>query len=682
MHETARQLFDEVYSASWPARAESIAERRFATIPGAQWEGYWSKQFANRPKLEVNMVHLALIRVEDEWRNNRITVSFASKDGENDDIADTCAALYRADELDSGAREAYDNAVQEAIGGGMGAWRLRAAYDDEYDDDNEKQRIKIEPVYDADQTVFFDLNAKRQDKADAKHCWVLISMTRAAYEDEYGDKVDTWPTPTSRMVGAFDWAVRDVVYVAEYYRVEQSTEKLLTFRDITGEEDRITEAVLMGEVEPVTDDYDKPDDDATLAAAIAQRAAVGTIQIGQKTIKRKKIRKYILGGGSVLEDCGYLPGCSIPIIPVYGKRWYVDNIERFMGHVRLAMDSQRLLNMQLSKMAETAAKAGDAKPIFDPEQMDPEIAQMWADDNIKNYPFLYAKRVLNPDGTTAAMGPIGSTQPAQVPPVTAALIQVAQLSLTELLGSAQAPEAVVSNASGKAVNMTQQRQDARAFIYLDNAAKAMRRCGEIWLEYAQSLYVEEGRKMKGVSAQGSVSAVEIARPIIGPDGVSSYENDISEAKCDVTVDVGPTSSSKRQALVQSLTGVLHVTQDPQQAAVLTAMILRNIEGEGLGDLHEWERKKLLSMGIGKPTDADMAEASNAQPAPPDAQAQFLMASAAREASSAKLNEAKVGLTEAQTVETLHGVQTDNAANNPAMQRPAAQPGNPGVFRGT
>jgi hypothetical protein len=35
---------------------------------------------------------------------------------------------------------------------------------------------------------------------------------------------------------------------------------------------------------------------------------------------------------------------------VYGKRWFVDNIERCMGHVRLAKDPQRLKNMQLSKL--------------------------------------------------------------------------------------------------------------------------------------------------------------------------------------------------------------------------------------------------------------------------------------------------------------------------------------------
>ena len=690
VHSAAVTLFNEIYAASWPQRSEALAERRFATIPGAQWEGYWGEQFENRPQLEVNMVHLALIRVEDEWRNNRISVTFTDRDGDDDETPNACASLYRADEQDSGAQEAYDNAVQEAMGGGMGAWRLRACYENEYDPDSDRQRIRFEPIYDADQCVFFDLNAKRQDKADARHCFVLTGMTRGAYEEEYGDDVSSWPKPMLA-VGRFDWVQADTVYVAEYYRIEDASEKIYTFTDIGGADEKLTLIQLLATVEPVLDADGKEDEEATLQAAITAKSDIGTKLIAQKNVKVRKVHKYVMSGSRVLEDAGYLPGRSIPVFPVFGKRWFVQNVERFMGHVRLAMDSQRLMNMQLSKMAETAARSSDSKPIFDPEQIDPNISQQWADDNLKNYPFLLAKALRNPDGSIATAGPVGMTQPSVVPPVTAALIQIAQGALTELLGSAQAPEELVSNTSGRAVNLTQQRQDARAFVYLDNAAKAQRRCGEVWLEYANELYVEDMRRMKAVAVDGSSSSIMINRPVIGKDGVTSYENDIGNATCDITVDVGPTSSSKRQAMVMALTNVMTVSQDPQQASMLTAMILRNIEGEGLADMHEFERKQLLKMGIGKPTDADKAEAANAQPAAPDPNAQFLMASAAKEASTAQLNAARTqltmaqtqselsqpALTKAQTIETLHGVQMNGAATNPAPQsafRPAGQPG--------
>jgi hypothetical protein len=99
---------------------------------------------------------------------------------------------------DSCADEAYDNAFEEAVGGGFGAWRLRNEYEDEYDDEDDRQRIRIEPIYDADSTVFFDLNAKRQDKSDARSCYVLTAMTREAYQDQYDDDPASWPQGNKR----------------------------------------------------------------------------------------------------------------------------------------------------------------------------------------------------------------------------------------------------------------------------------------------------------------------------------------------------------------------------------------------------------------------------------------------------------------------------------------------------
>jgi hypothetical protein len=136
--------------------------------------------------MEVNKTHAAVIRIFSDYRNNRITVDFRPKDKDSDpDTADTLDGLYRADEEESCAQEAYDTAFEEAVGGGFGAWRLRAAYEDDEDEENEHQRIRIEPVPDADQSVFFDANAKLQDKSDAKHGFVLSAMTPEAFEDEY-----------------------------------------------------------------------------------------------------------------------------------------------------------------------------------------------------------------------------------------------------------------------------------------------------------------------------------------------------------------------------------------------------------------------------------------------------------------------------------------------------------------
>src|SRR3954468_11586821 len=91
VHERALTEWNRVQSALRDGRKQCLEDRRFYSIAGAQWEGPLNDQFENKPKFEVNKVHLAVIRIINEYRNNRITVDFLNKDGVEDDrLADTC----------------------------------------------------------------------------------------------------------------------------------------------------------------------------------------------------------------------------------------------------------------------------------------------------------------------------------------------------------------------------------------------------------------------------------------------------------------------------------------------------------------------------------------------------------------------------------------------------------------
>jgi hypothetical protein len=642
--------FDIVQSAMRDVRLQCLQDRRFYSIAGAQWEGPLGDQFENKPRFEVNKIHLSVIRIINEYRNNRITVDFVSKDGSNNDkLAETCDGLYRADERDSGAEEAYDNAFEEAVGGGFGAWRVRNVYEDDEDDENERQRIRFEPIYDADSSVFFDLDAKRQDKADAKYCFVLYSMTRDAYIAEWNDDPATWPKEIHQY--EFDWLTPDVVYVAEYYKVEEVRETVRIFQTIDGVEERYTQA-----------DFDA---DETLEETLA---AVGTIEVRQKRTKRRKVRKYIMSGGGVLEDLGHIAGKNIPIVPVYGKRWFVDNVERCMGHVRLAKDPQRLKNMQLSKLGEISALSSVEKPILVPEQVAGHQI-MWAEDNLRNYPYLLVNPVTGPNGESQISGPVAYTKSPAIPPAMAALLQLTEQDMAEILGNNQQADKMVSNISGKAVEMIQQRLDMQTFIYMSNMAKAMRRCGEIWLSMAKDIYVEEGRKMKAIGAMEEVQSVELMRPIIDQEtGELTYENDLSKATFDVAVDVGPSFASKRDATVRALTGMMQVTSDPTTQQVLQAMAIMNMDGEGIDEVREFFRKQMVQMGVIQPTEEEqmaMMEAMMAQGQQQDPQSMYLMAAAQEaqaKAMQAQANTeyslARAEETKAKTMETLSNIDID------------------------
>jgi hypothetical protein len=654
LHEDAVLEFDNIQGSMREVRLQCLEDRRFYSIAGAQWEGNLAEQFNNKPRFEVNKIHLSVMRIINEYRNNRITVDFVSKDGNsNDKLASTCDMLFRADEQDSTADEAYDNAFEEAVGGGFGAFRLRTVYEDEYDEDNDYQRIRLEPIYDADSTVFFDLDAKRQDKSDARVCYVLTAMTRDAYIAEWNDDPSSWPKEIHQY--EFDWATPDMVYVAEFYRVEEASELIRIFQNIDGEEERYSERDFA--------------DDEELETMLD---AIGTIEVRQKRVKRRKVHKYIMSGSGILEDAGYIAGAEIPIVPVYGKRWFIDNIERCMGHVRMAKDAQRLKNMQLSKLGEISALSTVEKPLFAPEQV-AGFEMMWAEDNLKNYPYLLLNTVTDANGNESLAGPIGYTRPPAIPPALAGLLQITEQDISDLLGNQEAGEQITSNISGKAVELIQTRLDMQTFIYMSNMAKAIKRCGEIWLSMARETMVEPGRKMKGIGSQGEMSSLELGKPIMNQDtGEIEYQNDLSNAKFDVTVDVGPSSSSKRSATVRALMGMMQITPDPETQQVLGAMAMMNMEGEGLSEVQDFFRKKLIRMGAIEPTDEEQ-EALSAELAQlqsqPDPQSMYLEAEAAKAQAQAQkaladteYTMARTEETRADTIETLAGIERKEREN--------------------
>lgn len=634
IHSLAKQQFDKAQSAVANERKQCLEDRRFYSIAGAQWEGKLGEQFENKPKFEVNKIHLAVIRIINEYRNNRIGVNFISKDGSaNDDLADTCAKLYRADEQDSSAGEAYDNAFEEAVGGGFGAWRLRATYEDEDDEENEQQRIRIEPIFDADSCVFFDPDSKRQDKADARYCFVLTAMTCDAYQEEYGEHPASWNKDIT--ASQFDWSTTDSVYVAEYYRVEKVKEKVFTYRLIDGSEERYSK--------------EKLDSDPSI---LEELEATGAQEVRSRTIERKRIRKILMSGGRVLEDYGFIAGRYIPIVPVYGKRWYIDNMERCMGHVRLCKDAQRLKNMQLSKLGELSAMSSVEKPILAPEQV-AGVQHMWAQDNIENFPYLLAHPLKDAMGNVVAQGPVAYTKPPNIPPAMGALLQVTEQDLSDILGNQDSGDEMQSNMSGVAVELIQNRLDMQSFIYISNFAKGVRRSGEIWLSMASELYVEDGRKMKVVGNQDEIDSIELFKPIYNEaSGEVERANDLTKAKFDVAIDIGPTSSSKRSATVRSLTNMLPLMGDPMDQQVLGSMIMMNMEGEGVNEVREYYRKKLLRLGVVEPTKEEAQQlAQEAQNQQPDANTLYLQSEAEKNKSLAIKAQADTELAIARAEET-------------------------------
>ncbi|HBB9120210.1 TPA: portal protein [Serratia marcescens] len=624
-HERVMLRFDRAYTPQQDVREKCIEATRFARVPGGQWEGATAAgtklddQFEKYPKFEINKVATELNRIIAEYRNNRITVKFRPGDREaSEELANKLNGLFRADYEETDGGEACDNAFDDAATGGFGCFRLTSMLVNEYDPMDERQRIAIEPVYDPSRSVWFDPDAKKYDKSDALWAFCMYSLSPEKYEAEYGKTPPASLDVTTISSWEFDWFEPEVVYIAKYYEVRKESVDVISYKQ-----------PLTGEI--ATYDSDQIEDIED------ELAEAGFVEVARRSVKRRRVYVSVVDGQNFLEKPRRIPGEHIPLIPVYGKRWFIDDIERVEGHIAKAMDPQRLYNLQVSMLADTAAQDPGQIPIVGMEQIR-GLEKHWEARNKKRPAFLPLREVKDKAGNiVAGATPAGYTQPAVMNQALAALLQQTSADIQEVTGGSQAMQQMPSNVAQETVNNLMNRADMASFIYLDNMAKSLKRAGEVWLSMAREVYGSE-REVRVVNEDGTDDiALMNAQVVDRQTGRVVALNDLSTGRYDVTVDVGPSYTARRDATVSVLTNVLNsmLPTDPLRPAI-QGIIMDNLDGEGLEDFKEFNRKQLLTSGIAKPRNqeeqqivqqAQMAAQSQPNPEMVLAQAQMVAAEA-------------------------------------------------------
>jgi hypothetical protein len=623
----AIRRFDDAVLPQLEQRSLCLMARRFATIPGAQWEGDWGDAFPDAIKVEVNLTRDGLEKIYRDYNENRIIPDFRPAGGKGDeDSADTLDGLYRADAYCFKSQQALDNAFSEGTAGGFGAYRLTNEWADPYDKDNDHQRINPGlAIVDADQRVFFDPDSKLYDKSDARFAFVITAKSRDAFEEENPDAIADWATNLPDP--PYDWYSPDTVKVAEYYEVVEHEEKLLI---LTHALSRAEERYWQSEIE-----------DSELASMKKMGWKVTT-----RAMKRKRVRKYIMSGEEVLVDKGLIAGDCIPIVPYYGKRSYVDGVERFSGYVQDRMDRQRLYNGALSKIAETSAQSPRDIPIFAAQQMPPNLADLWERQVVDRHAYALVEPLVDPtSGQIISAGPIGKVEAASIDQATATILQIARNDLVE--GQQDGADEVKANTSADALEVAATRVDAKSGIFLDNFRQTVQRGGEVYLSQAADIYYEPGRVVETMTEDGNDGTATLVQQSVDEKGVSRYINDFSRGHYKVIADVTEATATRRDKTVKSCLNTASIAAELgdtelAQAALITA--ISNQDGEGMSDLQKFARKKAILSGLIEPDDDEKAlmaqQQQEASQQAPDPQAQLTAAKAEEAHASAQLKTAQ------------------------------------------
>ena len=541
----ARELFDLAAQAEEENRDAALDDIRFARL-GEQWpdDVKSNREVKGRPCLVINKLPSYIRQVVNDSRQNKPSIRARPVDNNADpETAEIITGLMRNIEYTSNADVAYDTAIESAVTGGFGYWRVNIdyAHDDTFDLDIRIDRI-ANPF-----SVYGDPFSTAADSSD----WNCSFIVNKIKKDEFKRKYKKAYQANWQEYDNIDstWLEEESVMLAEYWRREETERTILLLSD----------GSIIGK-----DEFDKNSD---------YLLSMGYQVVGDRNTKSWKVTQKIMSGVEILEENDW-PGIYIPIVPVYGEEVNVDGKRYFKSMIRDAKDPQRMLNYWRSASTELVALAPKAPYVGRKGSFDTD-AHKWATANTENHAYIEYDGAEPPQRQPFSGVPAGSLQEAMN----------ASDDIKSILGMFEPSMGAQGNeTSGRAIIARQRESDTGQFHFVDNLTRAIRHTGRIIIDLIPHVYTGE-RVVRVIGDDG----VEAENAALGRAGEVKNENgeiskiyDLSAGKYDIVVDTGANYATKRQEAAEQMTGLMDVY--PQSAPLIADLLAKNLDWPGADEI--------------------------------------------------------------------------------------------------
>lgn len=498
---------------------------------GDQWDAQaaLARRADSRPILTFNRLPQFVKQVTGDIRQMRPAIRVVGIDNRADkDTAEVIAGLVRYIEKRSDAERLYFQAADSQVACGIGAWRVVTEY---ASDSTFEQEIGVEGIEDPI-AVLWDPDAIHPTRRDAKFCFVPVDMSREEFQEKYPDAQVSSVTSVGATI-PMGWASDDFVRVAEYWVKKPIKRKLALMPG--------------GGIDDLTDDKDG---DAKEAEILAMGGRV-EMRDGYR------VERYVISGQAVLSGPEKWPGRYIPIVPVLGEEVRVGRRRYRHGIIRFAKDAQRTYNYFRSTQTEVVALQPKA-PWIGTKDMFKQNKEMWATANIKNYPYLE----FAPDPKAAGLVPQRVAPPVASSGLTEG-VQFAVDDMKGVIGIYDASLGAKSNeTSGRAILARQHEGDNTTFVYVDNFSLAVQQTGRIIVDLIPHVY-DTTRTIRVIGEDGKVDLAEINAPqgVEYAGAVDKTLNDVTVGAYDVTLEMGPSYTTKREEAREGMLQLLQAVPD-------------------------------------------------------------------------------------------------------------------------
>jgi len=541
-------------------------DMRFIHVPGEQWDATSkSERGKDRPMYEFNHTRVTAKNVINEMRANRPTAKFRATEDSDKPIAEAREGIAKNICSQSDFDSIRDYAAEHQVGGGFAAWRVDTKY---VSDDSFDQDIVLAPFHDP-LCVYADYACQDPLKRDANYWFIATQITRAAYEQKYGNK-EVVEFTRDETVDLDEVNEDERVWVAEYWKKVPQERHLCQLSDGT-----------------VIDKLDEKNAIPDGVTVVNERRFMGT-----------KIVQYVISDVSILEGPNDWAGSDFPFVIIYGDYVVVEGKPQWCGVARYMKDPQRAHNWAMTSVFESIAKAGEEFTWVTAKQAENQ-AQHWADADRKNLKY----RLYNADPQSG-----GPPQRSGEPQVPVALIQAAQMSTDEMKASSGIFDASIGNqsneTSGRAIANRAAQGRIATFNFQDNMLKGVRRTYEILNNLIPKIY-DTRRSIRILGEDGTEKFVQIN------DGV----NDLNRGKYDLTITAGPSFATQRMEAAEAYVGLAQ--GNPQVMASAGDLIFKSMDLPFSDQIAE-----RLRLTLPPPIQAAI---NKDKPIPPEAQAALMQA---------------------------------------------------------
>lgn len=571
----ALEFFEDSQEGAEYNREAYYEDVRFARMSD-QWPDAIKKQRTQeaRPVLVINKLPALIRQVVNESRQNKPGIKVSPVDsGADEDTAEVISGLVRSIENQSNAEVAYNTAIDSAVTGGFGFFRIGIDYAHEETFDLE---CKIDRIPNALQ-VHWDTNSTAFDASDWEYAFVSDMLTEREYERRYPDASMVPFDGDSRDDSSDQWINEDQIRVAEYFRRVEKTRQIVQLEvpnPQTGEMDlqvvrvddlpaMAKEAFKAGGIDP-----SGGSDDELTQAFLSMK---GVTERRRRDVTYHEVIRRIINGVEVLEEDKW-PGSTIPICPVWGDEIYLDGRRHFKSMIRDAKDSQMMFNFWRSATTELVALAPKA-PWLGPKGFVPKGQEAkWASANTRSHAFLEYNQGDRPERQAFAGVPAGALQESIS----------SNEDMQAITGIYPSSIGAQSNeTSGKAIMARERQGDISNYHYIDNLARGIRYGGQVLVDIIPAVYsVRQSIRILGEDeAEQVVNLTQEAGGTRqkGNNGQPELYN-LSVGKYDVTVSSGPSFATQREETRETLIEIMR--QVPDAAPFIGDVLLDHMDFVG------------------------------------------------------------------------------------------------------